>query len=142
LPKQLSSPFHPQLTSTDKLLSAQRDFTEYYPYEKSGIIMTIELTLLGAVDLWIMFLFFDGPTPPSGVFINFTDIGPIMNSCNSQSYAALITGYNWSVVRGSAYTITTENIPLPNVTVGLDVLGCYYDHWETPPSPSSLFPAS
>lgn len=29
------------------------------------------------VDTWIMFLFYDGPSPPKGVFDNFTDIGPI-----------------------------------------------------------------
>jgi hypothetical protein len=39
---------------TTKLLAAVRNFTENYPDEKAGIIMTSELTALGAVDIWIM----------------------------------------------------------------------------------------
>jgi FAD/FMN-containing dehydrogenase len=37
-----------------QLLSALRDFTEYYPDDKAAIIMTAEITALGAVDLFIM----------------------------------------------------------------------------------------
>jgi hypothetical protein len=36
------------------MLAAVRDFTENYVDEKAGIIMTAELTALGAVDTWIM----------------------------------------------------------------------------------------
>lgn len=63
------------------MLAAVRDFTEYYPDEKAALIMTAELTSLGAIDIWTMFLFYDGPTPPPGVFDNFTAIGPFTNNC-------------------------------------------------------------
>jgi hypothetical protein len=53
---------------TSELLAALRNFTENYPDDKAGIIMTAEITALGLVDIWIMFLFYDGPTPPAGVF--------------------------------------------------------------------------
>ncbi|OCL04270.1 FAD binding domain-containing protein [Glonium stellatum] len=115
---------------TPQLLAALRDFTEYYPDEKAGIIMTSELTIYGAVDLWIMFLFYDGPTPPAGVFDNFTDIGPAVNDCVTRSYYDLLSSNNWSVVRGSIYTIATETTTLPNSTVGMEVLTSYYDHWR------------
>ncbi|OCK81723.1 FAD-binding domain-containing protein [Lepidopterella palustris CBS 459.81] len=71
---------HPLPSATPLLLSALRDFTEYYPDKCAGIILTAKLTLLGTIDLWIMFLFYKGPSPPPGVFNNFTDIGPIINT--------------------------------------------------------------
>jgi hypothetical protein len=115
---------------TPQMLAAVRDFTEHYPDEKAAIIMTAELTILGAVDLWIMFLFYDGPTPPAGVFDNFTAIGPITNNCKTRSYYDLLTYNNFGVIKGSIYTITTETIPLPSVDVGAEVLGAVYDNWR------------
>ncbi|KAK6863745.1 FAD binding domain-containing protein [Apiospora arundinis] len=37
-----------------KLLAAVRDFTEYYPDEKAGIILTAETTVGGLLDIWIL----------------------------------------------------------------------------------------
>jgi len=112
------------------MLAAVRDFTEHYPDEKAAIIMTAELTVLGAVDIWIMFLFYDGPTPPAGVFDNFTAIGPITDNCKTRSYYDLLTYNNFGVLKGSIYTITTETLPLPDVSAGAEVLGAVYDHWR------------
>lgn len=39
---------------TPQMLAAVREFTENYVDEKAGIIMTAELTVLGAVDIWIL----------------------------------------------------------------------------------------
>ena len=113
-----------------EMLAAIRDFTEYYPDEKAAIIATAEITALGAVDLWIMFLFYDGPTPPAGVFDNFTDIGPSINNCKTRTYYDLLSSNNWAVVKGSIYTIATESTVLPNATEGAEVMGAYYEHWR------------
>jgi hypothetical protein len=112
------------------MLAAVRDFTEYYPDEKAAIIMTAELTTLGAIDIWLMFLFYDGPNPPAGVFDNFTAIGPISNDCKTRRYSELLTHNNFGVLKGSIYTITTETFPLPNATVGAEVMGAVYDNWR------------
>lgn len=117
--------------TTTALLKALRDFSEYYPDEKAGIILTSEFSGDGIIDLWIMFLFYDGPTVPDGVFDNFTTIGPTINSCKTQSYNELLSSNDWSVLKGSVYTIATEMTPLPNSTVGAEVLGAYYDHWRS-----------
>ncbi|KAF2789654.1 FAD-binding domain-containing protein [Melanomma pulvis-pyrius CBS 109.77] len=113
-----------------QMLAAVRNFTENYPDEKAGIIMTAEMTALGAIDIWIMFLFYDGPTPPAGVFDIFTSIGPFVNNCKTRSYYDLLTYNDFAVVKGSIYTIATETTTLPNATVGAEVLGAYYDHWR------------
>lgn len=53
--------------------------------------MTAEMTALGAVDTWIMFLFYDGAKPPGGVFDNFTSIAHISDNTKSRSYKDLLT---------------------------------------------------
>ncbi|KAF2476240.1 FAD binding domain-containing protein, partial [Lindgomyces ingoldianus] len=113
-----------------EMLAAVRDFTEYYPDEKAGIIMTAGITALGAFDLWIMFLFYDGPIPPEDVFKNFANIGPFVNNCATRSYYDLLSSNNWAEVKGSVYTTATETISLPNATVGPEVMGAYYEHWR------------
>ncbi|KAF2192782.1 hypothetical protein K469DRAFT_717376 [Zopfia rhizophila CBS 207.26] len=113
-----------------ELLAALRDFTEHYPDENAGIIMTAETTALEAIDIWTMFLFYDGPTPPPGVFDNFTSIGPFTNNCKTRSYYDLLSSNDWAIVKGSIYTIATETTPLPNATVGAEVLGAYHNHWR------------
>jgi hypothetical protein len=92
--------------------------------------MTAELTVLGAVDIWIMFLFYDGPEPPAGVFDIFTDIGPLTNDCKTRSYYDLLTKNNFGVIKGSIYTITTETLPLPSVENGAEVLQAIHKNWK------------
>lgn len=65
-------------STTSKILAALRDFTEHYPDEKAGIIVTTEHTAL--LNLWIIFLFYDGPSPPPGVFDSFKAIGPDLDT--------------------------------------------------------------
>lgn len=59
---------------TPQVLEAIRNFVDYYPDDKAAIIVTLERAAV--LNTWIMFLFYDGPSPPTGVFDNFTDIGP------------------------------------------------------------------
>lgn len=114
--------------TTPKLLAALRDFTEYYPDEKAGIILTAERTLATAVDIWIMFVYYNGPEPPAYLFKNFTDIGPVTNFCKTQSMHQLLSGNNWAVLKGSVYTIGTETSPLPDASDPY-ILEAYYKHW-------------
>ncbi|KAK7189489.1 FAD binding domain-containing protein [Paraphaeosphaeria sporulosa] len=113
-----------------EILAAVRDFTEYYPDDKAGIIMTAELTQFGVIDIWLMFLFYDGPTPPAGVFDNFTAIAHLSDDTKSRSYSDLLTHNNFGVIKTEIYTIATEMIPLPSADVGPDFLGAIYDNWR------------
>ncbi|KAL3293118.1 FAD binding domain-containing protein [Colletotrichum asianum] len=114
---------------TDKILAAIRNFTENYDDPKAAIIATSELTVLNLVDIWILFLFYDGPEPPANVFKEFLDIGPTINSCKTRSYSDLLTSNNQFVLKGSVYTIATETTPLPSAADGAKVMRSYYDHW-------------
>ncbi|GAQ05523.1 hypothetical protein ALT_2844 [Aspergillus lentulus] len=112
---------------TPQVLSALRDFTEHYPDDKAAIIVTCEHGLL--IHTWIMFLFYDGPEPPEGVFTNFTAIGPTDTTKTWDSYYDLLKHNDIFILHGQRYTIATETTPLPNKTVGADVMQRYYDHW-------------
>lgn len=111
--------------------------------------MTAEITALGAVDTWIMFLFYDGPTPPAGVFDNFTAIAHLGDNTKTRTYADLLkrklhqtseksicadwktpTDNNFGVIKTEIYTISTETVPLPSAEVGADFLGALYDNWR------------
>jgi hypothetical protein len=75
-------------------------------------------------------LFYDGPTPPAGVFDVFLDIGPLVNNCKTRDYDELLVYNNFGNLKGQVYTITTETFPLPDAANGAEVLGAYYENWE------------
>ncbi|KAI5861156.1 FAD binding domain-containing protein [Durotheca rogersii] len=114
---------------TAALLEAIRDFSENYPDDKAAIIATAERTLATLVDIWVFFLYYNGPTPPPGVFDKFLAAGPTLNTCKTQRYSALLSGNNWAVLKGSVYTIGTETMPVPEKEHGLEVMQSLYDHW-------------
>ncbi|KAL4912711.1 hypothetical protein BDW62DRAFT_216090 [Aspergillus aurantiobrunneus] len=111
---------------TPEVLQAVRDFTEYYPDDKAAIIMTAEH---GAViNTWIMFLFYDGPEPPEGVFDNFTALNPVDTTKTWDTYYDLLKNNDFFILQGQRYTIATETTPLPSKDAGA-VMQDYYDHW-------------
>lgn len=113
-----------------KLLQAVRDFTAYNTDDKAGIIMTAERAGADLIDSWIMFLYYNGPSPPEGTFANFTDAKPWLNTCKTRSYKDLLVGNNWAVLSGSVYEIGTETIPLPSVENTPKVMGELHSHWR------------
>ncbi|KAI0420078.1 FAD binding domain-containing protein [Xylaria grammica] len=123
------------------MLAAVRDFTENYDDEKAGIIVTAERTLATLVDLWVIFLYYNGPEPPTGVFDKFFDISKFkINTCKTQSMHSLLSGNNWAVVKGSVYTIGTETLPLPNEANGVEVMQKIFDHWVDVSNTAQLIP--
>ncbi|TPX06688.1 uncharacterized protein E0L32_002184 [Thyridium curvatum] len=115
-----------------KLLAAVRDFTTDYPDPKAGIILTRETTAIGTVQIWILFVYYNGREPPAGVFDKFTAVGPLLSTCKTQSMASLLTANNFANVKGNAFTIGTETIPLPrgDEDAGLRLLEEVLDNWQ------------
>ncbi|KAI1129120.1 FAD binding domain-containing protein [Nemania abortiva] len=123
------------------MLAAVRDFTENYTDEKAGIIVTAERTVATLVDIWVIFLYYNGPERPAGVFDKFFDITPFkLNTCKTQSINSLLSGNNWAVVKGSVYTIGTETMPLPDAEHGAEVMGKIFDHWVNVSNTAQLEP--
>ncbi|KAJ3559592.1 hypothetical protein NPX13_g9511 [Xylaria arbuscula] len=123
------------------ILAAVRDFTENYDDDKAGIIVTAERTLATLVDIWVIFLWYNGPERPEGVFDKFFDISDFkINTCKTQSVNSLLSGNNWAVVKGSVYTIGTETMPLPSAENGPEVMGAIFDHWVNVSNTAQLVP--
>ncbi|KAI9369575.1 hypothetical protein BJX61DRAFT_136481 [Aspergillus egyptiacus] len=112
---------------TPEILKAVRDFTEYYPDDKAAVIVTAEHALL--LNTWIMFVFYDGPAPPPGVFDNFTALNPLDTTKTWDTYYDLLKHNDFFILQGQRYTITTETTPLPSSGVGAEVMQSFYDHW-------------
>ncbi|KAF2015976.1 FAD-binding domain-containing protein [Aaosphaeria arxii CBS 175.79] len=123
-----------------KLLKAVRDWTEYNTDDKASVIVTAERANLNVVDSWIIFLFYDGPSPPAGLFKNFTDVGPTLNTCRERTYADLMAFSNWVVVKGSVVQIATETIPLPSAENKVKVMDALHAHWRNVSSTTLAVP--
>ncbi|KAF2703693.1 FAD-binding domain-containing protein [Pleomassaria siparia CBS 279.74] len=126
--------------TTSALLKAVRDFTEYNDDYKAAVIVTAERANVNAVDSWILFLFYDGPVVPKGIFNNFTTLGPTLNTFRRRTYANLMAFSNWVVVKGSVVDIATETIPLPSAAHGVEVMGTLHAHWRNVSSTTLLVP--
>lgn len=114
---------------TQGILDAIRNFTENYNDPKAAIIPTSELTLANSTDLWIIFVFYDGPEPPAGIFDEFLALDPLINSCKTRSYGDFLKANNNFVLHGFVYTIGTETTPLPPADRP-DIMKSYWDHWH------------
>ncbi|KAL5396522.1 hypothetical protein PMIN06_001612 [Paraphaeosphaeria minitans] len=113
-----------------KLLKAVRDFTEYNDDPKAAVIVTAERTNVNIVDSWIIFLFYDGPSPPAGKFDNFTDVNPVLDTTRTRTYADLMALSNWVVLKGEVVDIATETIPIPSAEDEVKVMENLHNHWR------------
>lgn len=113
------------------LLRAVRDFTEHNTDPKAAVIVTAERVNANLLDSWILFLFYDGPTPPQDIFTNFTSLLPVTNTLRTQSYAELMAQSNWVVLKGFQVLIGTETIPLPSSALADEILlDGIHAHWR------------
>ncbi|KAF9895231.1 hypothetical protein FE257_000133 [Aspergillus nanangensis] len=112
---------------TPQILEAVRDFADNYPDDKAAIIVTCEHAAI--LNTWIMFLFYDGPEPPQGVFDKFKALNPTDTTKTWDTYYDLLKHNDFFILQGQRYTIATETTPVPNKTVGAEVMQTYYDHW-------------
>ncbi|KFA66182.1 hypothetical protein S40285_08446 [Stachybotrys chlorohalonatus IBT 40285] len=124
----------------EQLLQAVADFTLYNPDPKAAVILTAERAGLDLVDSWIMFVFYDGPSPPDGIFSNFTDVGPIANTARRRSYADLIAASNWVVLPGVQVQMATETVPLSSSANSSLAFNDIYQHWRDVSDESRLVP--
>ncbi|KAM0256203.1 hypothetical protein ACHAPA_012250 [Fusarium lateritium] len=100
----------------------------YAAYSKAAIVPTAQL-LSGRFLMWTIIVFYDGPSPPPGVFDNFMELKPAINSTKTQSYASLVEKLNMFVIHNSRYGLATETIPLPSLYEAPSALRAYYDIW-------------
>jgi hypothetical protein len=98
---------------TDQVLAAVRNFTENYPDDKAAIIATSEVTLSSLLNLWALFVFYNGEAPPPRTSNMFTSISPLLNTTTPTGYLDFISAKDGVVITGQVYQITTEMSPAP-----------------------------
>ncbi|QDS75537.1 hypothetical protein FKW77_005382 [Venturia effusa] len=113
-----------------EMLAAVRDFTENYPDPKAAIIATSEVTVAGLADIWVVFYWYNGPQPPPGTFEKFDKIRHIIDGTKTRTLDELMRFNDNFVIKNSIYTIGTETTPLPDATVGAEVMEAFYDSWH------------
>jgi hypothetical protein len=123
-----------------QLLQAVRDWTEYNEDDKAAVIVTAERANINIVDSWIIFLFYDGPSPPAGLFKNFTDVNPLLDTTRTRTYADLMALSNWVVIKGNVVDIATETIPVPSSANAVEVMEGLHAHWRNISSTTLLVP--
>lgn len=121
-------------------MQAVRDWTEYNEDDKAAVIVTAERANVNIVDSWIIFLFYDGPSPPVGLFKNFTDVNPLLDTTRTRTYADLMALSNWVVLKGAVVDIATETIPLPSKANSVKVMEELHSHWRNISSTTLLVP--
>lgn len=102
--------------------------------------MTAERANLNVVDSWIIFLFYDGPTPPAGIFADFIDANPLLDTTRTRTYADMMALSNWVVIKASVIDIATETIPLPSAANAEEVMETLHKHWRNISSTTLLVP--
>jgi hypothetical protein len=71
-----------------KLVEAFHDFTENPVDPKAAIILTLEK--VGTTILPVVFYFYQGPTPPKGVFKGFENVSVLYDRTKTQPYLDLL----------------------------------------------------
>ncbi|KAF3481867.1 uncharacterized protein GIQ15_04626 [Arthroderma uncinatum] len=110
-----------------ELTQAIRDFAEYNTDDKASIIGTINRN---PSLLWVIFLTYNGPTPPDDVFRNFTQVPAIRNLTKKQSYHSLMLANDQFITHGKRFAIGAETSVHPTGPNGPAVFQSFIDHWN------------
>ncbi|KAL9084013.1 MAG: hypothetical protein Q9165_008289 [Trypethelium subeluteriae] len=106
-------------TDHETILAATANFTQNFTDPKAAIIVTNDFALYDLASIIVMFYFYDGPTPPAGIFDEFDKVTPISSNVSTQSYPSLLKANNAYSLSGLRYQIregTYPNLPYENMT--------------------------
>ena len=107
----------------EALFTAISNFVRDYPDKKAAVIPTFQFglpgNLLNAVGGPMFFMFYDGPTPPSGVFDEFDAIEALKDSTSTNSYVNITSMAGGASTQGFGNSFRMNafpNLPTPNMT--------------------------
>ncbi|KAI0061079.1 FAD-binding domain-containing protein [Artomyces pyxidatus] len=75
--------------NADQVNAATAKFSAQVTDKKAGILPTNDVEL--AAVLVVVLVFYDGPTPPAGIFDDLLAIPPVSNSAKTQSFYSFLT---------------------------------------------------
>ena len=112
----------PTVAST--IINATHAFTANYTDRKAAVIVTTERTAL--IDLWVVFFFYNGATPPPSTFAAYETLTPLSDNVKTQSFASLLDANNALNLNGLRYLIRGQTLPVLPGTNGTDLLNHQY----------------
>jgi hypothetical protein len=74
----------------ETILNATHDFNTNFKDPKAAIIVTGEITIESLVELFAIFFFYDGETPPPGIFDTFNALPAVIDNAKVQTYSELV----------------------------------------------------
>ena len=79
-------------TEAEALLNATQTFNENYDqHPEAAIIVTGEIAIVDLLEIFVVFFFYDGETPPAGIFDEFNAIPTLTDGVKVQSYYDLVS---------------------------------------------------
>jgi hypothetical protein len=73
------------------ILNATHDFNTNYNDPKAAVTATAEIGIDNLLEAFFIFYFYDGPSPPAGIFDKFDAIPTITSNLTTQSYTDLVS---------------------------------------------------
>ncbi|RDL40051.1 FAD-binding-containing protein [Venustampulla echinocandica] len=113
------------------LLNATQDFNANYDkHPKAAVIVTGEIAVSTLLEFFVVFFFYDGPTPPTGVFDAFNAIPTLTDGVKVQSYYDLVNSNDATNLYGQRYLIRGTTLPNLPGTTGKDLYNYHYKTWS------------
>lgn len=111
----------------DALFKAIANFVREYPDKKAAVIPTFQFglpgNLINAVGGPLFFFFYDGETPPPGVFDEFDAIDSLSDETGTKPYTDITGAAGGASLQGfgaSFRELTFPNLPAENMTAFYD----------------------
>ncbi|KAL9106843.1 MAG: hypothetical protein Q9227_008176 [Pyrenula ochraceoflavens] len=117
-------------TEASALVNATHNFTKDYSDPKAAVIVTCERD--AAIDnLFVIFYFYNGETPPESVFSEFNAIPSLTDTTKTQSFASLLNANNALNAEGLRYLIRGTTLPSLPDPDGKALLNHHLNTWSS-----------
>lgn len=74
----------------EAIVNATHDFNSNFKDPKAAVIVTGDIAIDNLVESFIVFFFYDGETPPPGIFDAFNVIPALIDNAKVQTYSELV----------------------------------------------------
>jgi hypothetical protein len=99
--------------TSSAILNATQEFTANQVDPRAGIIVTVEILLDNLSQFWALFLFYNGPVLPPGIFDKFPATY-YLDTTKSQSYSSLLnSNAELASIYGFRYLLRVSSLVQP-----------------------------
>jgi hypothetical protein len=74
----------------ETIINATHDFNSNFKDPKAAVIVTGEVAIDDLLEIFVVFFFYDGETPPPGIFDAFNALPAIIDNAKVQTYSELV----------------------------------------------------